>query len=238
MSQQTSKMPKQISNFAEGEPDMRERLEPPTHLRTATVPALHDTVSLNISDTGLNFMVSLNADGRDVDEQQDSSLTRGETTFMPKRDTHIEMTKPMTFQSPVLIVEDTVELAEVIQATLEAMGIESVYETHGKNGLERLKEINPELVIMDIGLPDITGWKMLDSIKAHYTANKSDMPSIIVVTAYGDPANRLIGKLQNIHSYLLKPFTPDQVEYLVQMVLRGEKPADPNFGGKPSTTTG
>lgn len=143
----------------------------------------------------------------------------------------------MTSQSPILIVEDTVELAEVIQATLEGMGLESIYETHGKTGLERLKELNPDLVILDIGLPDISGWKMLDSIKEYATSSNQPMPTIIVVTAFGDPANRLIGKLQNIHSYLVKPFTPDQVEVVVEMALRGEKPSDQHLGGASSSSS-
>lgn len=235
MSQQTSNLPIQLSDKAEGEPDERERLEPVSPLRTSTVPAIHDTVDLVTSDTGINFKVDFEVDGKDLDEQQDASQTHEESNPKKSRDPDTE-TSDMTLQSPVLIVEDTVELAEVIQATLEAMGLESIYETHGMNGLERLKKINPELVIMDIGLPDITGWKMLDHIKEHYTASNSEMPAIIVITAYGDPANRLIGKLQNIHSYLLKPFTPDQVEKVVSMVLRGEKPLDPNFGGESSKT--
>lgn len=236
MSQTSSKLPVQLSTKAEGEPAERERLEPATPLRTSTVPIISDATELSTGDTGINFMVKLQVDGKDLDDRQDASLTREESKPKMKYDAETE-TSNMTIKSPVLIVEDTVELAEVIQATLEAMGLDSVYETHGKKGLEKLKEINPELVIMDIGLPDITGWKMLDFIKEHYTADNSKMPTIIVITAYGDPANRLIGKLQNIHSYLLKPFTPDQVEQVVGMVLRGEKPVDPNFGGE-STTTG
>jgi DNA-binding response OmpR family regulator len=96
--------------------------------------------------------------------------------------------------------------------------------------LEKIKALNPALLLMDIGLPDITGWKMLDSIKEHYTSSNLPMPVIIVITAYGDPANRLIGKLQNIHSYLIKPFTPDEVETLVRMAMRGEAPPDPSVG--------
>lgn len=237
MSHQTSKLPHKMNNIAEGDPDTREQLEPPTALRTSTVPIVGDNAALLKGDTGLNLMIKLDVDGKDAaDDYQDASLTKDETRPQKSHNPDVEM-NDMTLQSPILIVEDTVELAEVIQATLEAMGLESIYETHGKSGLERLKEISPELVIMDIGLPDITGWKMLDGIKEHYASIKSDMPTIIVITAYGDPANRLIGKLQNIHSYLLKPFTPDQVEQVVGMALRGEKPTDPNFGGESSTAS-
>ncbi|MGJ3240663.1 MAG: response regulator [Anaerolineae bacterium] len=236
MSQSISQSSIEISNKAEGETDDRELLEPMTRLRTSVVPIIKDNKMRSVSDTGVNFMVKLDVDGKDLDDEQDASLTHDETQLKTATEPDTE-TSLMTFRSPVLIVEDTVELAEVIQATLEAMSIESIYETHGKNGVERLKQVNPELIIMDIGLPDITGWKMLDHIKDHYNTINAPMPTIIVITAYGDPANRLIGKLQNIHSYLLKPFTPDQVEQLVGMVLRGEKPEDPNFGGETSATS-
>ena len=44
-------------------------------------------------------------------------------------------------------------------------------------------------------------------------------PFIVVMTAYGDPANRLMGKLQGVDSYLIKPFTPDEIERTVRQVL-------------------
>lgn len=236
MSQSTSKPPIHMSSKAEGEPDEHERLEPPTPLRTSTIPAISETAGLTASDTGLNYIVTLNTDGHEYNDKQDASLTIDERTLHSLPDTDAE-TSDMTSQSPILIVEDTVELAEVIQATLEAMGLESVYETHGKTALERLKELNPSLVLLDIGLPDISGWKMLDFIKDYANSTQKDTPTIIVITAYGDPANRLIGKLQNIHSYLVKPFTPDQVEQMVGMALRGEKPSDQQLGDEPSKTS-
>lgn len=231
MSQKTSQSPIEISSKAEGDPDERERLEPPTHLRTSTVPAIRGSDLVSVSDTGVNFTVEFGTESHDTDETQDASLTTDEKT-LPKHtatDTS-KQTMPLEITKPVLIVEDTVELAEVIQATLEGMDIQSVHETHGKSGIERLQDVNPDIIIMDIGLPDITGWKMLDHIKDHYADSESAIPAIIVITAYGDPANRLIGKLQNIHSYLIKPFTPDQVENVVGMAIRGEKPDDPTAG--------
>jgi CheY-like chemotaxis protein len=231
MSNQISQPPLRISSKAEGDPDEHEQLEPPTILRTSTVPAIQDTSEIRLADSGIHLLVNLGVEGKDEAEEQDSSLTKDETKLDTKREADADMSESKN-TTPILIVEDTIELAEVIQATLEGMGLKAVYETHGKTGLERLRELNPDLVLMDIGLPDITGWKMLDYIKEHYAGKETDMPMIIVITAFSDPANRLIGKLQNIHSYLVKPFTPDQVEHLVDMALRGERPADPSIGGE------
>lgn len=220
-------------NEREGSPDDRERQEVIHPLKTSTLPAIQDSLDIQTNDTGVLLIAELGIEGRDNDDEQDASLTKDETKLKAQRETEQVMNK---INAPVLIVEDTVELGEVIQATLEGMGLETVHETHGKTGLDKMKEINPDLVIMDIGLPDITGWKMLDFIKEYYTDAEDEMPTIIVITAYGDPANRLIGKLQNIHSYLIKPFTPDQVEHVVGMALRGEKPDDPSNITGPSST--
>ena len=116
----------------------------------------------------------------------------------------------------VLIVEDTTELAEVIQATLERLGITAYHETHANKALEIFKKEKPDLILLDIGLPDMSGWKLLDGIKE---LDKNNLPHFIIITAYGDPANRLMGKLQEVDSYLIKPFSPDEVERVVGKVL-------------------
>ncbi len=118
----------------------------------------------------------------------------------------------------VLIVEDTVELAEVIAATLERVHIQVLHETHVERALDLYASVHPEIILLDIGLPDKTGWKLLDAIKERAEENR---PIVIVITAHDDPANRLMGKLQGVHSYLIKPFTPDEVERVVGDALVG-----------------
>jgi CheY-like chemotaxis protein len=235
MSNHISKPPVEVSNRAEGDPDEREQLEPTSPLRTSLIPVVHDTSEMNTSDTGVHLLSELGIEGIDKHDEQDSSLTKDEKKLDTKSEADAKK-QAAKDNSTILIVEDTVELAEVIQATIEGMGFKAVFETHGKAGIERLKELKPKLMLMDIGLPDISGWKMLDMIKEAYVDNEAAIPTIIVITAYGDPANRLIGKLQNIYSYLLKPFTPDEVERLVNMALRGEKPPQANLGDETSST--
>lgn len=127
----------------------------------------------------------------------------------------------------VLIIEDTVELAEVIQATLEHMDIQSYHATHGDKGLKLFREVEPDLVLLDIALPDTKGWKVLEQLREIVINDSSlKMPQVVIISAYGDPANRLMGKLQEINRYLIKPFTPDEVERVVGASL-GLRGADP-----------
>ncbi|MAU13056.1 MAG: hypothetical protein CL607_24780 [Anaerolineaceae bacterium] len=119
----------------------------------------------------------------------------------------------------VLIIEDTIELAEVMQATLQELGFDATIATTGKTGLKMIQDAMPGMLFMDLGLPDMTGWKIIEDAKSLYQAHNLPLPKIIVVTAYGDAPNRVIGKLQNIHSYLIKPVTPAQLEQTVQEVM-------------------
>lgn len=128
----------------------------------------------------------------------------------------IPATDAKTDKKKVLILEDTVELAEVMEAALMKMGLETKHETHAAKALELLKTFKPNVVLLDIGLPDMSGWKFLDAFKETY---KDERPQFIVITAYGDPANRLMGKLQEVASYLIKPFEPADVERVVGNVL-------------------
>jgi DNA-binding response OmpR family regulator len=158
---------------------------------------------------------------KSVVESIEKAMTDG-TEQSPKASDETKPSKPSSHKTymhvpRVLIVEDTVELGEIIQATLERMEILAFCETHGTKALKRYDEVQPDLVILDIGLPDMTGWRVLDAIKESKALFKR--PAIIIITAYGDPANRLMGKLQGVDSYLIKPFTPTEVERIVQEVL-------------------
>ncbi|MBA3874285.1 MAG: response regulator, partial [Anaerolineae bacterium] len=156
-------------------------------------------------------------EGKDNAEGQDASRTTAEIQVAPLNQ---KATQTMTEHLPsVLIIEDTTELAEVIQATLERMNMHTAHETHGSKAIIRFDEMHPDVVLLDIGLPDMSGWKFLEAVKEKH---KEDMPIIIVITAYGDPANRLVAKFQGVYNYLIKPFTSDEVEQVVMSALRSK----------------
>jgi CheY-like chemotaxis protein len=235
MPQPATRLPHSVDDQAEGHHP--EHAIPSARHAQQPMVRIHMSATMQNGDTGIMGKAQ-SPEGKDATEKQDAVLTKDEAISAPSSVKPVSAPKnesvvPVTAGKPLaLVVEDTVELGEVIQATLEGMGIDTAYATHGKTGLEKLKEINPTLLLMDIGLPDITGWKMLDNIKEHYAAQPDvKMPAIIVITAYGDPANRLIGKLQGIYSYLLKPFTPDEIEKLVRLALSGEPAPEHSLRG-------
>lgn len=219
MTQLSTQVPADFDHRAEGSPDAYELLEPENTLAELHDPKKQGDKPLSVAETGLMPAVELKAEGKDDGEAQDAARSSEENASEPVTQPEPQ---PAADKTPlVMIVEDTTELAEVIQATLERMNMQTYHETHGNRAVERLQNIDPDVVLLDIHLPDMTGWKILDAIKEKYGEDNASgqSPVIVVITAYGDPANRLVGKLQGVHSYLIKPFTSDEIERVVTQAL-------------------
>lgn len=118
-----------------------------------------------------------------------------------------------------LIVEDTRDLAVILQKALTIINVESHIAMSGQAAVEAFYTVDPDILVLDIGLPDVNGWRVLDEIKRIRNEGSLSRPHVIVITAFGDPANRLMGKLQGIDAYLLKPFTPRELQHTVRTVL-------------------
>jgi CheY-like chemotaxis protein len=176
----------------------------------------HRVIRPPSAETGVIAAVKITAEDNPLNERQDATRTIAETRPVPMsaKINAVQRETPL-----VLVVEDTLELAEVIQATLRRMSVQTIHESHGSRVFNHFAALPPEVILLDINLPDITGWKVLEGIKERSKEMGVNMPAVIVITAYGDAANRLVGKLQGVHSYLVKPFTPDEVERVVRNAL-------------------
>lgn len=237
-------MAKQLNHTAdylaiEGSTHKYEQREPASPHRTTTLPQVRANHKPH-AVTGHLPQIYMQAEGKDNGKQESAPLPSDETIpSMPVAELKAklaESAKEKTEKPDILIIEDTLELAEVIQATLESAGMKAEFVSHGAKGLDKIKEHTPDVLLLDIGLPDMTGWKMLEELRA-WKKSDNDMPAVVVITAYGDPANRLIGKLQGIHSYLIKPFTPDEVEKVVRKALAAANEAKGDGSKDDKTST-
>jgi CheY-like chemotaxis protein len=202
---------------AEGSPDSHEQREPATPQQTSVTPAVRPLSHSRspVAETGLVPAVSLPAEGADNSDVQDAALTTSETIAAAQSVPSTAKARPMN----ALIVEDTLELAEILQVTLQRMQITTTHESQVARAVSRIHDMEFDVVLLDIGLPDGPGWKVLDSIKEMQRSSGGKAPNVIVITAYGDAANRLVGKLHGVFRYLVKPFTPSEVESVVRNAL-------------------
>jgi two-component system catabolic regulation response regulator CreB len=114
----------------------------------------------------------------------------------------------------ILIVDDEPAIVDAIQYALETEGFETVCFSSGMPVLEALAHNPADLVVLDIGLPDISGFELCREIR-----RKSPIP-IIFLTARGDEIDRIVGLEIGGDDYITKPFSPREVSARVKAVLR------------------
>jgi DNA-binding response OmpR family regulator len=114
----------------------------------------------------------------------------------------------------ILVIDDEFGIVEVIQAYLLKEGFEVNIAMNGKAGLELYRQIQPDLVILDLMLPDISGEDICKEIRL-----SSQVP-IIMLTAKKEEADCLNGLSLGADDYLLKPFSPKVLMMRVHAILR------------------
>lgn len=123
----------------------------------------------------------------------------------------------MTSLSNVLSVEDDLGIFHIIQASLRRLPITLYHAGTGREALVLISQHHPKLVILDISLPDMNGWDVLQGIGRM----EIEKPKVLVLTAFTNPTHRLIGHLQNV-TYMNKPFLPKELATAVSQVLELE----------------
>lgn len=118
----------------------------------------------------------------------------------------------------VLFVEDADYLAELGSHILQRIGIDVIICLSAENAITFMEQNRlPDLIILDIGMPGMTGWEFLDIIKKY---QETKTIPIVVTTAYGDATNRLIGRLRDVDRYIIKPYKPEELQMVVRQILQ------------------
>jgi len=121
----------------------------------------------------------------------------------------------------ILIIEDELQLRELVARYLERDGLTVVMASDGQEGLDAAAEYHPDLVLLDVNLPDLDGW----SILRRFRGESNFQPPVIMLTARGDESDRLLGLDLGADDYIVKPFSPREVLARVKAVLRRTMPA-------------
>jgi len=114
----------------------------------------------------------------------------------------------------ILIVEDEPSIAEVVGLYLKRAGYQTVHAAEGRSAMTLFGRQTPDLVILDLMLPEIDGLEITRWIR-----ERSDVP-IIMVTSRRDEADRIAGLELGADDYVVKPFSPQELVSRVRAVLR------------------
>jgi len=114
----------------------------------------------------------------------------------------------------ILIVEDDPRLGPILKNLLQDAGHEVLLAPNGVNGLIQLRQGAPELVVLDLGLPDLDGAEVLSRARA-----TGDVP-VLVLTATGDLERKVALFREGADDYLTKPFFPEELLARIEALLR------------------
>ena len=114
----------------------------------------------------------------------------------------------------IVIVDDESDLRTMLSAYLDAEGFDVVEAVDGNHGLEQIASIEPDLVILDVGLPGIDGFEVLRRLRL-----VSEVP-VIMLTARADEVDRVVGLKVGADDYVTKPFSPREMVARISAVLR------------------
>lgn len=118
----------------------------------------------------------------------------------------------------VLIVEDTHYIGELAALILKRIGLGAELCLSAEDAITYMEVHSlPDLIVLDIGMPGMSGWEFLDILKTY--EDTRSIP-IVITTAYSDAANRLIGRLREVDRYLIKPYKPNELQSIVTQILR------------------
>lgn len=121
----------------------------------------------------------------------------------------------------ILVVDDDINICEVLREALEHMGHFVTVANHGREGLQRVMERGFDLVLLDLRMPIMGGYQMLQSLRGTV---KSNVP-VLVLTGYASLESLFECTELGISGYLPKPFRLDELESKVKQVLEGGLPA-------------
>ncbi|MCC6803847.1 MAG: response regulator transcription factor [Anaerolineae bacterium] len=114
----------------------------------------------------------------------------------------------------ILIVDDEQHIIDLAKLYLEQDGYKTSSATDGKNALQKILHEKPNLIVLDLMLPEVDGWEVCRRVRA-----ESDVP-IIMLTARSDDIDRIVGLELGADDYLTKPFNPRELVARVRAILR------------------
>ena len=127
----------------------------------------------------------------------------------------------------ILVIDDEPDLLELVRVNLHQAGYRVETAESGRRGLEQMRRSKPDLVILDLMLPDISGTELCRQVRADSELARTP---IIMLTAKADEVDRVVGFELGADDYVTKPFSPRELVLRVGAVLR-RKTSEAASGG-------
>ena len=114
----------------------------------------------------------------------------------------------------ILIVDDEVPIVDLVRTYLEREGLEVIEAHDGPSGLQSIRDLGPDVIVLDVMLPGLDGLEVLRQARTFSDAY------VIMLTARADEVDRIVGLSVGADDYLVKPFSPRELVARVRALLR------------------
>ncbi len=117
--------------------------------------------------------------------------------------------------STIMVVDDEPKIVDIVRAYLEREGFRVLVAYDGQTALASVRRDRPDLLVLDLMLPEVSGWDVCRQLRA-----ESGSPPIIMLTARDDTTDKIVGLELGADDYVAKPFDPKELVARVRAVLR------------------
>ena len=122
----------------------------------------------------------------------------------------------------ILVVEDSAVIQRLISVCLRPSGVEIETRSDGPSGLAAALENPPDLLILDVGLPRLDGWQVLDRLRSD---PRTQQLKVLVLTAHAQEETRERADRGGADAFITKPFRPDDLRRVALELMRSDQPA-------------
>ncbi len=133
------------------------------------------------------------------------------------------MADPTATQPVVLVVDDEPDVVDLVRYRLRGAGMSVIVAGDGLSALRTARERRPDLIVLDLMLPQMRGEEVCRQLRAD---RETAAIPILMLTAKGDPADRIAGLEVGADDYLGKPFSPRELILRVEAILRRARAAE------------
>lgn len=117
----------------------------------------------------------------------------------------------------IVYIEDDLEMTYLIKMILERKGYEVVSTNDGMEGFDLIERESPDLVLLDLMMPNIDGWDIYHQIKLN--ENTNHIP-VIIISAKAQPIDKVLGiEIAKVNNYIGKPFKPQELLESIESIL-------------------
>ncbi len=121
----------------------------------------------------------------------------------------------------ILIVDDSPTIVEITKAMLREEGFEIDTASDGKEALEKVKQFKPDLMLLDIMMPDMDGYSVVKALRRDAAAGSPDYTKVIVVTS--KDKMREMFELEGVEGYIVKPFFRTELMDRINEILGADE---------------